>query len=184
MGLDQYLHLSKGFKTATDEDRENAKSIERYSVEQVNALEKEIELAIQDNDDWNKNYYTKKLERANKYFENKDDNIVCIEFAYWRKHSDLHGYMEKLYRARPETPQYELEREFNCVDVILEKSDIETLIKDLKAHIAREIPFEIARGFFWGSSHDSDYENSLEVFEAILKVADFDNDYVIYCGDY
>ena len=43
------------------------------------------------------------------------------EIAYWRKHNALHGWMEKLYRKKGGT------KEFNCVPLELVEADLEML---------------------------------------------------------
>ena len=47
-----------------------------------------------------------------------------IEFAYWRKHYELHEWMERLYRERGGTEQ------FNCVPLPLSLEDIDRLQAD------------------------------------------------------
>ena len=54
----------------------------------------------------------------------KDNNDFSKleEIFYWRKHHDLHGWMENLYREKGGT-----EESFNCVKVRLTKEDLERL---------------------------------------------------------
>ena len=44
-----------------------------------------------------------------------------IELAYWRKHPNLQGWMEQLYRSKGGD-----ERDFNCVDVVLTAADLDS----------------------------------------------------------
>lgn len=63
------------------------------------------------------------------------------ELAYWRKHSDLHGWMQSLYRAKGGTDT------FNCVPVRLREADLAKLKVDL---VGRTLPE--TTGFFFGQS--------------------------------
>tara|TARA_B100002019_G_scaffold258356_1_gene243035 strand:- start:10 stop:336 length:327 start_codon:yes stop_codon:yes gene_type:complete len=64
-----------------------------------------------------------------------------IEVMYWRKHANLHGWMESLYRKRGGTG------EFNCEQIKLESSDLDQLQNEHRT-------LKEARGFFWGVSDD------------------------------
>lgn len=66
------------------------------------------------------------------------------EIHYWRKHPNLHGYMERLYREKGG------ESEFNCRPVQLEQQDIDQLAL---AIINNELPR--TSGFFFGESEDT-----------------------------
>jgi len=63
------------------------------------------------------------------------------EFYYWRKHPNLHGWMENLYRSKGG------DKEFNCEYVELTKEDIKKLFKDV---IKNKLPH--TEGFFFGAS--------------------------------
>ena len=67
------------------------------------------------------------------------------ELAYWRKHPNLQGWMEELWREKGG------EGEFNCVDVELTLEDLEQLEAAIEGE---ELP-ETA-GFFFGND-SSDY---------------------------
>ncbi len=69
------------------------------------------------------------------------------ELAYWRKHPNLQGWMENLYRARGGT-----EEVFNCVDVELDSDDLDQLEKDIS-----EKSLPSTTGFFFGQSGDDYY---------------------------
>ena len=64
-----------------------------------------------------------------------------VELFYWRKHPDLHGWMERLYRSKGGTD------EFNCVSVELTSDDLDALERDVNASA---LPH--TTGFFFGSS--------------------------------
>lgn len=63
------------------------------------------------------------------------------ELFYWRKHHDLHGWMQELYRSRGGA------REFNCVPVRLYPEDLDELESDVKAG---RLP--ATEGFFFGNN--------------------------------
>ena len=62
------------------------------------------------------------------------------ELQYWRKHHDLHGWMEQLYRAKGGTKE-----SFNCVPVQLTVEDLDQLQSDL---LSEKLPQ--TQGFFFG----------------------------------
>jgi hypothetical protein len=73
------------------------------------------------------------------------------QIHYWRKHPDLHGWMERLYREKGG------DQEFNCTTVQLTSEDIarlECVIEDGK------LPETC--GFFFGASDGSEREDDLE----------------------
>ena len=69
------------------------------------------------------------------------------ELFYWRKHHDLHGWMENLYREKGGTKD-----SFNCVKVRLTKEDLERLAADV---MANKLP--VTTGFFFGDGADDYY---------------------------
>jgi hypothetical protein len=74
----------------------------------------------------------------------KDDEgySQAEEFYYWRKHHDLHGWMERLYRAKGGTKE-----SFNCVKVRLTMEDLQQLALDVsKGHLPE------TTGFFFGDN--------------------------------
>lgn len=62
------------------------------------------------------------------------------DVAYWRKHHDLHGWMERLYRSKGGTKE-----SFNCVAVRLTLEDLAKLESDLMSSALPE-----TTGFFFG----------------------------------
>ena len=80
------------------------------------------------------------------------------EFFYWRKHHDLHGWMERLYREKGGTAE-----SFNCVKVRLTKEDLERLAADVMANKLPE-----TTGFFFGNNPpDADsIEQDMEIGRA------------------
>ena len=78
------------------------------------------------------------------------------ELAYWRKHPNLQGWMESLYRQKGGT------EEFNCVGVELNLADLELLEK---AVLGEALPR--TQGFFFGGNSDDYYkEKDLEFIES------------------
>ena len=74
------------------------------------------------------------------------------EVAYWRKHPNLQGWMENLWRSKGN------EGEFNCVDVELTLEDLAALEIDLGNQDLPE-----TQGFFFGNNSDDYYkEGDLE----------------------
>lgn len=70
------------------------------------------------------------------------DAIGAQELHYWRKHPNLHGWMERLYREKGGTAP-----EFNCVNVQLTVDDLDRLETAI-----RNDALPPTTGFFFGSS--------------------------------
>ena len=77
------------------------------------------------------------------------------EIAYWRKHPDLHGWMEQLYRKKGGT-----ETSFNGGPVLLTEEDIDNL---KIAVLTRSLPS--TSGFFFGESKQEINFADLEFIE-------------------
>jgi hypothetical protein len=77
------------------------------------------------------------------------------EIHYWRKHPNLHGWMERLYREKGGSAE-----SFNCVAVKLEAQDLDELEKDIRE---RRLPD--TSGFFFGATDGSETEDDLEFVE-------------------
>lgn len=71
------------------------------------------------------------------------------ELAYWRKHPNLHGWMEKLYESKGGTD------EFNGVELELTWEDIDMLEKDIKNGDMSKLG---TTGFFFGDPSDEYYK--------------------------
>ncbi len=72
-----------------------------------------------------------------------------MELAYWRKHPNLQGWMENLWRVKGN------EGEFNCVDLELTLNDLDNLEKSLDNEALPETV-----GFFFGADADDHYASS------------------------
>ena len=69
-----------------------------------------------------------------------------VDLAYWRKHPNLQGWMENLYRGKGG------EGEFNCVSVQLTIEDLDSLETAIKDAALPE-----TNGFFFGDDSDDEY---------------------------
>jgi hypothetical protein len=69
------------------------------------------------------------------------------EIAYWRKHPNLHGWMEDLYRKRGGDAET-----FNGVELELTWEDLELLEEDIK-----NVRLPYTTGFFFGDNSDDYY---------------------------
>lgn len=73
------------------------------------------------------------------------EGIQREEIFYWRKHHDLHGWMENLYREKGGN------KEFNCTNVRLTEEDLDRLKNDL---VNSRLPH--TEGFFFGNNPPDD----------------------------
>jgi hypothetical protein len=88
--------------------------------------------------------------------------VVAKEIAYWRKHPDLHGWMENLYREKGGR-----EKPFNGDLVVLTLADLDRLEDDI---LGGNLPK--TTGFFFGESGGmslKDLEFVLEARKAIQE---------------
>lgn len=72
------------------------------------------------------------------------------ELAYWRKHPNLHGWMEELWRSRNTDPA--ADSAFNGVELELTWADIDALEAAIRH---KQLPN--TRGFFFGEDSDDYY---------------------------
>lgn len=72
------------------------------------------------------------------------------QLHYWRKHPNLHGWMERLYREKGGT------NEFNCTTVQLTPTDV-----DLLEVAIRKAALPETCGFFFGASDGCEREDDL-----------------------
>ncbi len=80
-------------------------------------------------------------------FEMPEDTVPI---AYWRKHPNLHGWMEALYHQKGGTEV------FNCTQVKLEHTDLDQLEKAVVGDLLPP-----TTGFFFGESHHEDRADDL-----------------------
>jgi hypothetical protein len=72
------------------------------------------------------------------------------ELAYWRKHPNLHGWMEDLWRSK--NSDLSADRTFNGVELELSWEDLERLEEDIENGWLPP-----TTGFFFGDSSDDYY---------------------------
>lgn len=80
---------------------------------------------------------------------------------YWRKHPDLHGWMERLYKERGG------EGDFNCVTVRLHQQDLERLEDAL---LSRSLPK--TTGFFFGASDPESLREDIDFVHRAYRVVE------------
>ena len=83
-----------------------------------------------------------------------------MELAYWRKHPNLQGWMEELWREKGN------DGEFNCVDLELTLGDLEALEETLDESALPE-----TAGFFFGSNADDHYAEADREFIVQARAA-------------
>ena len=92
------------------------------------------------------------------------------EMYYWRKHHDLHGWMENLYRQKGGEKD-----SFNCVPVRLTEEDLFELEQDVRRKNLPE-----TTGFFFGNN-PQDAESIEDDLEFIIKARTaISEGYVVY----
>lgn len=103
--------------------------------------------------------------------KDEDGQFKLEEMFYWRKHHDLHGWMERLYREKGGT-----EQSFNCVRVRLTKTDL-----DLLEHAVLNGKLPATTGFFFGTNPpDEDSMKRDMEFISAAKIAIAAGDAVYY----
>ena len=147
-----------------------------------NMPEDEKKLAL-DTADKFLNIYVPKLQSAVKFYKEAiangeiEENYNSIEIGYWRKHSDLQGYMKKIYEDRGG------QGDFNCVDLILSKEDCEAVIEHSKQtlqDLSKGIEAKHTTGFFFGQTEERDWIKTIDIFERVLETTDWNNETVYY----
>jgi hypothetical protein len=104
----------------------------------------------------------------NGYLVDKE-SIETSELFYWRKHPNLHGWMENLYYEKGGTSD-----SFNCVPLVLTSSDLDRLEKDLKENLLPQ-----TEGFFFGESDPDRIHKDLEFIQEARKAIE-EGDTVYY----
>ncbi|MBC8523568.1 phosphoglycerate kinase [PVC group bacterium] len=87
--------------------------------------------------------------------EDENGGIADVEpIAQWRKHPNLHGWMEDLWRSRGLSTTGEW-NEFNQVNLELKLQDINRLEWEIQ-----ETELPETEGFFFGDNADREYKES------------------------
>ena len=81
-------------------------------------------------------------------FKEEIQEVAPSELHYWRKHPNLHGWMEQLYRQKGGGG-----RDFNGDPVVISKEDLDNLAASI---IDEELPD--TEGFFFGQSYNNEQE--------------------------
>jgi hypothetical protein len=94
--------------------------------------------------------------------EDADERPGYEELAYWRKHPNLQGWMEGLWRSRfdkgethNDTLMSHPEGDFNCEEVELTEEDLFLLEADINSG-----GLPTTSGFFFGDSDDGYYKET------------------------
>jgi len=103
------------------------------------------------------------------YMSDENNEKTHSEIMYWRKHPNLHGWMEKLYYEKEGK-----EDSFNCAPVELTSEDLDLLEKDI---LEDRLPH--TDGFFFGSSDSAPNPKDLE-FVKLAREAIKEGDKVFY----
>lgn len=100
------------------------------------------------------------------YSRAKENSKDSFEISYWRKHPNLEGWMEKLYRQKGGT-----EEMFNFVELELTKEDLLRLQEDITNGSVAELG---TTGFFFGNPSDEIYrEHDLNfISKALSEIAE------------
>jgi hypothetical protein len=94
--------------------------------------------------------------------DSDDTGIQTHEVHYWRKHPNLHGWMEALYWARGgEGIDGIFGKAFNCRTLRLTAEDLDALEK---AILADELP--PTSGFFFGETDGTEKDDDLHFVES------------------
>jgi hypothetical protein len=102
---------------------------------------------------------------------NTEEGAEDKELHYWRKHPNLHGWMENLYYLKGGKAE-----SFNCVSVELDLEDLALLEKHVKERVLPS-----TAGFFFGNSqNDEDEANEDLEFIKEAREAIAGGEYVYY----
>ena len=78
------------------------------------------------------------------------------EIAYWRKHPNLHGWMEQLWRYKMQADNRDPDQHtFNGIELELDWQDIDELEQDINEGKLPE-----TSGFFFGNDADEHYKET------------------------
>ena len=112
-------------------------------------------------------YVAQKVGQMNEHYENydydKDTSTVTKprEIAYWRKHPNLHGWMERLWHSKrnaegsPVVEDADGMGTFNGIELELTHEDLDELER---AVTHKQLPS--TSGFFFGNDADEHYRES------------------------
>lgn len=90
----------------------------------------------------------------------KLSEFEMAEIHYWRKHPNLHGWMQQLYEAKGGTDE-----DFNCHPVLLTTEDLDNLERVI---VDEALP--ATDGFFFGESRGDEVAGDLQFIEKARKL--------------
>lgn len=96
----------------------------------------------------------------------------AVELHYWRKHPNLHGWMQHLYVEKG--GEFTDPGAFNCIPVRLEMADLDRLETAIRAGNLPD-----TSGFFFGSSDGSEWQDDLSFIQK-AREALLEGDAVLY----
>jgi hypothetical protein len=114
-------------------------------------------------------YVAKKRGQYNDFYETAEFDATTSEFvsktvtkpyeiAYWRKHPNLHGWMEQLWHSKKEPGLQSKDQKFNGIELELTWDDLDNLERAI-----RHGKLPSTEGFFFGNPADNHYyEQDLE----------------------
>lgn len=92
-------------------------------------------------------------ENCSKSVEDPSKLSAPHEIAYWRKHPNLQGWMENLWRSKnPDAGE-----SFNCIELELTSEDLDRLEHDI---LTGQVSKLDTMGFFFGNPCDDYYRES------------------------
>ena len=104
----------------------------------------------------------------------KQGKLVQREIAYWRKHPNLHGWMEQLWEHKG-CPDGDKDDDFNGIELELTWEDLEELER---AVTHKQLP--ATSGFFFGNDADDHYQEQDLAFVRNAKAEIFTGLKVFY----
>jgi hypothetical protein len=119
--------------------------------------------------DFQDEVYSKSSEECNENECTTDNENLSEELMYWRKHPNLHGWMENLYYEKGGKSE-----SFNCVTVELTLEDLDSLEK---AVMGQNLP--TTEGFFFGTSDEEINEKDIAFINLARKAIE-EGDKVFY----
>ena len=87
------------------------------------------------------------------------EEVPLAQLHYWRKHSDLEGYMSSIWHE-----QNPGKGDFNCEFLELTEDIINEVIE-----LSQTKGFSEASGFGWGQTYDEDHEVTIQAMQKALK---------------
>ena len=87
------------------------------------------------------------------YSKIKNETDPEKELAYWRKHPNLHGWMEQLWHSKNEPGLENRDQTFNGIELELTEEDLNQL-----EEVIKEGALPPTAGFFFGQNSDEFYK--------------------------